>query len=69
LRAQGDGSVSSEAATEKQIPDPGTVMGTVINPYYSVTKDGQSFLLNMVIDTQPAAPLTVITNWGSGLKR
>jgi len=53
LRAQGDGSVSSEAATEKQIPDPGTVMGTVINPYYSVTKDGQSFLLNTIIELSP----------------
>jgi len=53
LRAQGDGSVSSEAATEKQIPDPGTVMGTVITPYYAVTKDGQSFLLNTIIELSP----------------
>jgi len=29
LRQQGDGVVNSEAATEKQITDPGTVMGTV----------------------------------------
>jgi hypothetical protein len=43
--------------------------GSLITPYYAVTKDGQRFLLNTIIDTQAAAPLTVITNWGSGLKR
>jgi len=25
----------------------------VINPYYSVTKDGQSFLLNTIIELSP----------------
>jgi hypothetical protein len=43
--------------------------GSLITPYYAVTKDGQRFLLNTIIDTQAAAPLTVITNWGSELKR
>lgn len=43
--------------------------GSLINPYYAVTKDGQRFLLSTIVDTQAAAPLTVITNWSSGLKR
>jgi eukaryotic-like serine/threonine-protein kinase len=35
---------------------------------YAVTADGQRFLLNAVVDTEPNAPLTVVTNWAAGRK-
>ena len=33
---------------------------------YSVTGDGQRFLLNAVVETEPNAPLTVVVNWAAG---
>ena len=36
---------------------------------YAVTSDGQRFLINSVVDTEPNAPLTVWVNWAAGLKR
>jgi eukaryotic-like serine/threonine-protein kinase len=36
---------------------------------YAVTVDGQRFLLNQVVDTEPNAPLTVVVNWTADLRR
>ncbi len=41
--------------------------GTIqlITPY-AVTGDGQRFLINAVVETEPNAPLTVVVNWAAG---
>jgi eukaryotic-like serine/threonine-protein kinase len=36
---------------------------------YAVTADGQRFLINEVVVTEPNTPLTVVTNWTSGIKK
>ena len=36
---------------------------------YAVTGDGQRFLINTIVETEPNAPLTVWVNWAAGLKR
>jgi serine/threonine protein kinase/Tol biopolymer transport system component len=36
---------------------------------YAVTADGQRFLINAVVDTEPNAPLTVWVNWTAGVKK
>jgi len=33
---------------------------------YAVTADGQRFLLNEVVETEPNSPLTVVVNWAAG---
>jgi len=33
---------------------------------YAVTGDGQRFLINAVVETEPNAPLTVVVNWAAG---
>ena len=32
-------------------------------PPYAVTADGQRFLINSIVETQPSAPLTLMVNW------
>src|SRR5262245_23256445 len=39
--------------------------GYLITPYYDVTKDGQKFLINTVVETEPNAPLTVVVKWAT----
>jgi eukaryotic-like serine/threonine-protein kinase len=36
---------------------------------YTVTADGQRFLLNTIVDESGGAPLTVVVNWEAGLKQ
>ncbi len=36
---------------------------------YAVTADGQRFLINAVVETEPNAPLTVVVNWTAGVKK
>src|SRR5262249_60037479 len=36
---------------------------------YAVTADGQRFLLNAIVESEAAAPLTVVLNWTAELKR
>lgn len=36
---------------------------------YAVTGDGQHFLLNAIVETEPNAPLTVVINWAAGVKK
>lgn len=38
-------------------------------PPFAVTKDGERFLINTVVDTGPSAPLTVVVNWAADLKK
>ena len=33
---------------------------------YAVTADGQRFLINAAVETEPNAPLTVVVNWAAG---
>jgi hypothetical protein len=33
---------------------------------YAVTGDGQRFLINAIVETEPNAPLTVVVNWAAG---
>ncbi len=33
---------------------------------YAVTADGQRFLINAIVETEPNAPLTVVVNWAAG---
>src|SRR5262245_25245502 len=45
--------------------------GTRMDPFapYAVTGDGQRFLINEMVETNPNAPLTVVVNWAAGLRR
>jgi Tol biopolymer transport system component len=43
--------------------------GNLITPYYSVTRDGQRFLLSTIVEAEVAAPLTIVVNWTAELKR
>ncbi len=43
--------------------------GTAIAPFYSVSKDGQRFLLSTIVENVTGAPLTVVVNWTADLKR
>jgi len=45
--------------------------GVLVTRYasYAVTADGQRFLINEIVDTEPNAPLTVFTNWTAGVKK
>jgi WD40 repeat protein len=45
----------------------GGTYGNIYAPYV-VTKDGQRFLINTVVE-EPNAPLTVVMNWTAGVKR
>jgi len=36
---------------------------------YAVTANGQRFLINAVVETEPNAPLTVWVNWTAGVKK
>jgi hypothetical protein len=36
---------------------------------YAVTSDGQRFLINAVVETDPNAPLTAVINWAADLKK
>ncbi len=38
-------------------------------PYYSVDRDGQRFLLNAIVEAETNSPLTVQVNWTAGLKK
>jgi len=39
------------------------------NAPYAVTADGQRFLINAVVETEPNAPLTVVVNWTAEVKK
>src|SRR5262245_40395369 len=45
--------------------------GTILAHFtpYAVTRDGQRFLINAVVDTEPNAPLTVVVNWPAEIKK
>ena len=45
--------------------------GNLHGPFasYAVTGDGQRFLINEMVETNPNAPLTVVVNWAAGLRR
>jgi len=43
--------------------------GNLITPYYDVTRDGQKFLLSTIVETEPAAPLTIMFNWTAAFKK
>jgi hypothetical protein len=36
---------------------------------YAVTRGGQRFLINEVVNLEPNAPLTVVVNWTAGIKK
>jgi len=36
---------------------------------YAVTADGKRFLINAVTETEPNAPLTMVTNWTAEIKK
>ena len=38
-------------------------------PYYSVDRDGQTFLLNAIVEAETNSPLTVVVNWMAGVKK
>jgi len=45
--------------------------GTLLTNFtpYDVTADGERFLINAVVETEPNAPLTVVVNWAADLKK
>jgi Tol biopolymer transport system component len=47
----------------------GNTANLVTNPSYTVTGDGQRFLLNALVETKESAPLTVVTNWMAEMKK
>ena len=46
--------------------NPGGGMG---EPYYDFSPDGQSFLVNRIVDDPAIAPITVVLNWAAALQR
>jgi len=42
--------------------------GSQFGAPFTVTRDGQRFLVNTVVDADPRAPVTVIVNWAAGRK-
>ena len=40
-----------------------------IAPFYSVSRDGQRFLLSAIVETEANAPLTVVVNWAAGASK
>jgi hypothetical protein len=46
--------------------NPGGGMG---EPYYDLSPDGQSFLVNRIVDDPAIAPITVVLNWPALLQR
>ena len=42
---------------------------SLIAPFYSVSRDGQRFLLSTIVETEPNAPLTVVVNWAAEINR
>ncbi len=42
---------------------------SIIAAPYTVTGDGQRFLVNAIVDAEPRAPLTVVVNWAAGAKK
>ena len=44
------------------------ILGAPFAPY-AVTADGQRFLITEIVDTEPNAPLTVVTNWTARAKK
>jgi dipeptidyl aminopeptidase/acylaminoacyl peptidase len=42
--------------------------GIVDQPYYSVDRDGQRFLLNVIVESESNSPLTALVNWMEGAK-
>jgi eukaryotic-like serine/threonine-protein kinase len=47
----------------------GTARTTFASTPYAVTSDGERFLINTVVDLEPNAPLTVVTNLAAGVKK
>ncbi len=43
--------------------------GRLLTPYYSATADGKRFLLSTIVETDGAAPLSVVINWSELLPR
>ncbi len=39
------------------------------SPFYSVTRDGQRFLLSTIVETEPNAPMTAVVNWAAEMKK
>jgi len=37
-----------------------------IAPFYSVSRDGQRFLLSTIVETEATAPLTMVVTWAAG---
>ncbi len=65
-------SVNSAAAFEEGEPIPlfeFRASGNLITPYYSVTRDGQRFLLATTQESESVAPLTVVLNWMTEIKK
>jgi hypothetical protein len=38
-------------------------------PSYVVSRDGQSFLLSAIVETDPRAALSVVQNWTASIER
>jgi eukaryotic-like serine/threonine-protein kinase len=43
--------------------------GVTNNPFYSVNRDGQRFLLSTIVETELNAPLSVVLNWVAEVKK
>lgn len=63
---QGGSSVTTTAPVALFEFAPG---GNLITPYYTVTSDGQRFLLSTLIETDATAPMAVVVNWPLLLQR
>ena len=58
-----------ERDPKQRLRDIGEARGPLITPYYSVTHDGQRFLVSSIVDTAPGAPLTVVLNWTAAIEK
>jgi eukaryotic-like serine/threonine-protein kinase len=68
MAAQVKGGASFEAGTPAPLFE-FRAGGFLTTPYYSVTRDGQRFLLSTIVETVSNAPLTMMVNWTAGVKK
>ena len=63
--------VQFEANAPRALFDQGTttLMGAAYRSSFAVTPDGQRFLIKAVVDETGSAPISVVTNWTTGLRK
>ena len=64
--------VGASPSFKAGIPKPlfvAPLVRTTALPVYDVSADGQRFLINATPEDTGVAPITIVTNWQTGLKK